>query len=166
MAEKHRTNARKEELRREHADLGTKLKSAIDAGRDELASAGLGRQIDIESQIAVLDRLLSDADQNIEKLEEALSAVKASRREAEERLSEFKASQNGRANGVGTNGQGGAGATDRAMGKVERAQAAAARIAGVPTTPGRTDAAEIDELNKLARDRAIAERLKKLKGEH
>jgi phage shock protein A len=166
MAEKHRTNARKEELRREHADLGTKLKSAIDAGRDELASAGLGRQIDIESQIAVLDRLLSDADQNIEKLEEALSAVKASRREAEERLSEFKASQNGRANGGGTNGQGGAGATDRAMGKVERAQAAAARIAGVPTTPGRTDAAEIDELNKLARDRAIAERLKKLKGEH
>jgi phage shock protein A len=165
MAEKHRINARKEELQREHADLGAKLKAAIDTGRDELATAGLGRQIDIESQIAVLDRLIDDADENIMKLEEALAAVKASRREAEERLAEFKASNTGRSTGGTPNGQGGPnGASDRAMGKVERAQAAAARVAGVPVTPARNDAAEIDELNKLARDRAIAERLKKLKG--
>ena len=75
IAEKHRINARKEELQREHADLGGKLKEAISAGRDELASAGLGRQIDIESQIAVLDRLVGETDGNIQKLEEALAAV-------------------------------------------------------------------------------------------
>lgn len=164
MAEKHRIDARKAELGREHGELASKLKEAVSAGRDDLATAGLGRQIDIESQIAVLDRLVSEADDNIERLEEALSAVKASRREAEERLAEFKASQAGRqannSNGSGTPGA----TTDRAMSKVERAQAVAARITGVPGGPVRNDAAEIDELNKLARDRAIAERLKKLKG--
>jgi hypothetical protein len=165
IAEKHRINARKEELQREHADLGGKLKEAISAGRDELASAGLGRQIDIESQIAVLDRLVGETDGNIQKLEEALAAVKASRREAEERLAEFKASQKGGGNGDGYPGHSGPnGASDRALGKVERAQAAAARISGVPAGAARADAAQLDELSKLTRDRAIAERLKKLKG--
>jgi phage shock protein A len=164
IAEKHRISARKDELQREHADLGGKLKEAISAGRDELASAGLGRQIDIESQIAVLDRLVGETDGNIQKLEEALAAVKASRREAEERLAEFKASHKGGGNGDGSPHSGPNGATDRAIGKVERAQAAAARISGVPAGAARADAAQLDELSKLTRDRAIAERLKKLKG--
>lgn len=163
IAEKHRINARRDELQREHADLGGKLKEAIDAGRDELASAGLGRQIDIESQIAVLDRLVGETDGNIQKLEEALAAVKASRREAEERLAEFKASQKGGGNGDGYAGHHANGAADRALGKVERAQAAAARLSGVPAGAARADAAQLDELSKLARDRAIADRLKKLK---
>ena len=164
MAEKHRINARKEELQREHADLGGKLTEAIGAGREELAAAGLGRQIDIESQIAVLDRLVGETDGNIEKLEEALAAVKASRREAEERLAEFKAShKGGGGNGDGYAGLHANGTTDRALGKVERAQAAAARISGVPAGAARADAAQLDELSKLTRDRAIAERLKKLK---
>jgi phage shock protein A len=163
MAEKHRISARKDELQREHADLGGKLTEAIGAGRDELASAGLGRQIDIESQIAVLDRLVGETDGNIEKLEEALAAVKASRREAEERLTEFKASHQGGGNGDGYAGHPANGTTGRALGKVERAQAAAARISGVPASAARADAAQLDELSKLTRDRAIAERLKKLK---
>jgi phage shock protein A len=163
IAEKHRINARRDELQREHADLGGKLKEAIDAGRDELASAGLGRQIDIESQIAVLDRLVGETDGNIQKLEEALAAVKASRREAEERLAEFKASQKGGGNGDGYAGHPANGAADRALGKVERAQATAARLSGVPAGAARADAAQLDELSKLARDRAIADRLKKLK---
>jgi phage shock protein A len=163
IAEKHRTNARREELQREYADLGSKLKEAISAGRDELASVGLGRQIDIESQIAVLDRLVGETDGNIQKLEEALAAVKASRREAEERLAEFKASQKSGGNGDGYAGLHANGTTDRALGKVERAQAAAARLSGVPAGAARTDAAQLDELSRLARDRAIADRLKKLK---
>lgn len=162
MAEKHRVTARKNELRREHQDLDGKLRSAVDAGRDELAFAGLGRQVDIESQIVVLDRLIVDCDEKISGLEEALSAVRASRREAEERLTEFKASTasagNGAANGTSN------WTTDKALDKVERAQAVSARIAGVPASEARAEAASIEELGKLARDRAIAERLKKLKG--
>src|SRR5690349_9468929 len=92
MAEKHRLGARSAELQREHDDLGSKLTAAVAAGRDDLASAGLGRQIDIEAQIALLDRLLAEADDQIARLEEALSAVRASRREAEERLAELKTS--------------------------------------------------------------------------
>jgi len=164
MAEKHRLGARSAELQREHDDLGSKLTAAVAAGRDDLASAGVGRQIDIEAQIAVLDRLLADADDQIARLEEALSAVRASRREAEERLAELKASAAAASADGGTAARPGA-ATDRAMGRVERAQAAAARVTGVPPAPGRTDAASIEELGKLARDRAIAERLKLLKGQ-
>jgi phage shock protein A len=166
MAEKHRLGARSAELQREHDDLAGKLRAAVDAGRDELASAGVGRQIDIEAQIAVLDRLLADADEQIVRLEEALSAVRASRREAEERLAELKASETGASSDDHAGGRGRpAAATDRAMSRVERAQAAAARVAGVPGSPPRTDAASLEELGRLARDRAIAERLKKLKDE-
>jgi phage shock protein A len=164
MAERTRVEMRKAELGREHAELGGKLQAAMNSGREDLASAGLGRQIDIESQVAVLDRLLGEAGEKIKGLEEALSAVRASRREAEERLAEFKKSE-------GTNGNGQDGgthhdATGKALGKVERAQAAAARIAGVPASQERTDAASLDELSKIARDRAISERLKKLKGQN
>jgi phage shock protein A len=164
MAEQHRITARKAELQREHADLDAKLKAAIEAGRDELASAGLGRQIDIEAQIVVLDRLLDEARDRIAKLEEALYAVRASRREAEERLAEFTVSTNG----DGRSAQNGASgnAADKVLGKVERAQNAAARIAGVPGGAERSDASSLEELNRLARERAIAERLRKLKGEN
>lgn len=162
MAEKHRITARKGELEREYEDLDAKLRAAVEAGRDELASAGLGRQIDIEAQIVVLDRLLDEAEDRIAKLDEALSAVRASRREAEERLGEFTASRNG---GGGPTQNGASGnAADKALGKVERAQNVAARIAGVPGGAERTDAASLEELNRLARERAIAERLRKLKG--
>jgi len=164
MAEKHRLGARSAELQREHDDLGSKLTAAIATGRDDLASAGVGRQIDIEAQIAVLDRLLADADDQIARLEEALSAVRASRREAEERLAELKASAAAASADGGTAARPGA-ATDRAMGRVERAQAAAARVTGVPPAPEKADAASLEELGRLARDRAIAERLKLLKGQ-
>jgi len=53
-AERYRLEARSKELERERADLEGKIRTAVTAGRDDLAEAGIGRQIDIEAQSNLL----------------------------------------------------------------------------------------------------------------
>ena len=88
--------------------------------------------------------------------------MRASRREAEDRLTEFKVSTGSAGSGPASGGPNWT--TDKALSKVERAQAASARITGVPASETKAEAASIEELGRLARDRAIAERLRRLKG--
>ena len=52
-----------------------------------------------------------------------------------------------------------------AAAKVERATAAISRVSGVPSGPGQEQANAIDELNRMARDHAIKERLARLKAD-
>lgn len=162
MAERTRLDLRRKELARELADLEEKARLAVRKGRDDLAEAGIGRQIDIEAQTGVLDRLLADAQDRIDQFEQTLNAVRASRREAEARLADMA-----RTSGEGAADPGaGAGETrvGRALDKVERAQSVIGRMSGVPADTGGTDHKAIDELNDLARRDAVAARLARLKG--
>ncbi len=162
MAERTRLDLRRKELARELADLETKARLAVQKGRDDLAEAGIARQIDIEAQTGVLDRLLADAQDRIDQFEQTLNAVRASRREAESRLADMA-----RTSGEGAADPGaGAGETrvGRALDKVERAQSVIGRMSGVPADSGATDHKAIDELNDLARREAVAARLARLKG--
>lgn len=159
MAEQHRVTARLKELQREKDDLDRKIASAVSSGRDDLAETGIARQIDIEAQSAVLQRVLADADDRIAQLEGSLDAVRASRREADTRLADLRRSNNGSPAGA----SGGTSATARAMGRVERAQAAAERVTGVPSGPGMEDASALEDLHRLHREQQVRERLAKLK---
>ena len=119
--------------------------------------------MDIEAQVGVLDRLLADVADRIAQLNQSLDAVKASRREAEARLQEMLAAERA---ATGKDGHGGAAANgNNAAVKVERAEAVIARVSGVPSGPGNEQAAAIDELNRMARDHAIKERLARLKAD-
>lgn len=163
IAEQHRVEGRRKELNREREDLEEKIRLAVSQGRDELAESGIARQMDIEAQVGVLDRLLADVADRIAQLNQSLDAVKASRREAEARLQEMLAAERA---ATGKDGHGGAAANgNNAAMKVERAEAVIARVSGVPSGPGNEQAAAIDELNRMARDHAIKERLARLKAD-
>jgi phage shock protein A len=160
MAEQHRIEARRKELGREREELDEKVRIAVGQGRDDLAESGIARQIDIEAQAGVLDRLLADVADRIAQLNQSLDAVKASRREVEERLKEL---QQARRAAETENGGPVAAGGQKAASKVERAEAVIARVSGVPTGPGHEQASALDELNRMSREHAIKERLARLK---
>lgn len=159
MAERTRLELRRRELDRERDDLDGKTKLAVEKGRDDLAEAGIARQLDIEAQIGVLDRMLKDSQDSIDQLGQTLGAVRASRREAESRLADLKRTANANASGAAV----GVSRVDRALDKVERAQSAVERLTGVPSGDAPADGKAIDDLNDLARKHAVAERLARLK---
>jgi phage shock protein A len=158
-AERHRLDARRQQLLREKAELDARVRVALDESRDDLAEAGIARQIDIEAQVGVLDRLLAETDEKIAQLGQTVDAIAASRREAEQTRREFRASQSEHISDGGTPGNAPAGA----MTKIAHAQAATARVTGVPASPAKANSQALSELADLERDREIKSRLAQLK---
>lgn len=161
-AERHRLVARLQELDRERADLDVKIDTAVANGRDDLAEAGIARQLDIESQSGLLSKVRADVDEQVIQLERSLEAVRASRREAESRLGEMRRAR-AASGGVAGNAVGTADPVSRARAKVDRAQQLAERVTGVPAAPASDDAAALEELHRLHREDAVRERLARLK---
>lgn len=159
-AERHRLDARRQQLQQEKAQLDGQIRIALDEDRDDLAEAGVARQIDIDAQVGVLDRLLVDTNEKIAQLGQTVDAIAASRREAEQTLRDFRASQSEKSGPSGT--ESGANASG-AMSKVARAQAATARVTGVPASSAGADAQALGELADLERSREIKARLALLK---
>jgi phage shock protein A len=158
-AERHRLDARQQQLLGEKTDLEGRVGVALDEGRDDLAEAAVARQIDIEAQVGVLRRLLVETDDKIAQLGQTIDAISASRREAEQTRKEFRESRAGQAVGDPASG----GGSEGAMAKVARAQAATARVTGVPAAPANANARALSELADLERDREIKSRLARLR---
>src|SRR3712207_2346257 len=93
IAERHRLQSRRDELAGELRGLDRQLQVAVRQGRDDLAEAGIERQLDIEAQTKVLDTLLAETDHRIAQANDTLDAVRASRREAESRHRDLSQSQ-------------------------------------------------------------------------
>jgi len=127
----------------------------LTSGREDLAKAGVSRQLDLEAQIAALDKALSDARANIDEGQQALQAVLATRREVEARLAELRQSEAQHpVETVPGRGRAGNGAA--------RAAAAVSRVTGVPANQSAASA-ELDELDRLHREQAIEARLAQFK---
>src|SRR5215475_10854345 len=107
------------QLEEERATLEKRIDSAIKNGRDDLAEAGIARQLDIEAQANLLAQLRLESESEIQKLESSLDAIRASRREAEERLHDLKHTTTVAADGPRTGGR--ESGVDRANAKVEKA---------------------------------------------
>lgn len=156
-AEEHRIASRRTEIADEIAALEDKIRFAVKESRDDLAKAAVAHQIDLESQIAALEKALADVTERIDEGHKAMQAVLAARRDAEARLADLKRSeQKHDADGSTTGKRSSPDLT------VARASAAVTRATGVPGgTPA--GSAELDELERLHRERAIAERLARFK---
>jgi phage shock protein A len=128
--------------------------------KEELAEAGVGRQLDIENQLALLERTVAEADGEVRKLTDSLAALQASRREAQGRLRDLKA--------AAPDGSGGAAAGgSKAQGKAEAAMNSAQRLGekftGLPAEESHISNRDLDDLAELHRQNAIQERLAKHK---
>lgn len=158
-AEEYRIVARRNEIVEDITSLDEKIRLAVSSGRDDLAKAAVSRQIDLEAQVAALDKALADVREHLDEGQKALHAVLATRRESEARLADFKRSltqHNQEAPAGGTR----AGSTADAA----RAAATVSRVTGV-TAGAAASSAELDELDRLHREHAIEARLARFKAD-
>ncbi|MGD9920125.1 MAG: PspA/IM30 family protein [Pseudorhodoplanes sp.] len=156
-AEEHRIASRRTEISEEIAALEEKVRFALKEGREDLAKAAVARQIDLESQVAAIEKALADVAERIEEGQQAMQAVLAARREAEARLADLRRSVQKHDADGGTTGR--RSSPDLTVAK---ASAAVTRVTGVPGGSA-SGSAELEELDRMHRERAIAERLARFK---
>jgi phage shock protein A len=165
LASKHLASRRLMDANARHEELTTQIDLAVKQGRDDLAEAAISKQMDLESQIPVLESAVSDAGSQEAELESYIEALQARRREMLDDLDAFKQSR--AAEAVSETGEAvPAGCAERKVSKAERAFDRVMREAsGVPgsTGSGREDAAKLAELEKLSRQNRIQERLAAVK---
>ncbi|MBB4481557.1 PspA/IM30 family protein [Rhizobium etli] len=159
-AEEYRIQSRKDEIAEDMNALDEKIRLAVSSGRDDLAKAGVARQIDLESQIAALDKALADASEQVDEGQKALQAVLATRREADARLADFKRS-------IAKHPEEALSGHNRPTPGADAARAAAAvsRLTGVPSGE-HAHSSELDELDRLHREQAIEARLARFKADN
>lgn len=167
IAAKHLANQRLMETNSKHEDLTGKVNVAVQEGRDDLAEAAIGRQIDLESQIPVIENAIRDAGAQEVELEQYIAALQARRREMEEELRSFEAAQKA-ANG-NINGQNNGRPNNNTERSVENAENAFGRVmsskSGIPGADPveRDTASKLAELEKISRENRVHERLAAIK---
>src|SRR5439155_20903465 len=87
-----RLKRRGAELDAEVSALTEKIRLAIAENREDLARAGVARQIDLESQGIALERAMDFVELEIDEQTKALQAMLGARGEAEVRLAELESS--------------------------------------------------------------------------
>jgi phage shock protein A len=163
-AAKHLVTTQLNKLNTESERLAGQVELAIEQNREDLARTGVEKQINIEDQLPVLQKMLAEQMERSKELEGYITALLAKRREMEEALREFIAARASQVPaGGGTSGAG------RAQSRVDNAGSAfdrvMARQTGVSGLLGTTtaNAAQLKELQDLQRSHRIEERLAKLK---
>ncbi|APV50301.1 hypothetical protein BWI17_11720 [Betaproteobacteria bacterium GR16-43] len=163
-AAKHLVTTQLNKLNTESERLAGQVELAIGQSREDLARAGLEKQINIEDQLPVLQKMLAEQQERGADLEGYITALLAKKREMEEALREFIAA---RASQVPAGTQ--AGGAGRAQARVDNAGSAFERVmarqTGVsglgPTVTA--NATQLKELQELQRSHRIEERLAKLR---
>lgn len=161
MAERKRYTLQKEELSEERSGLDANIRLALSQGRDDLARAGIGRQDDIDAQLASIGKLIIDVDSRIDEARGALSAASASRRDAEERVKIARRAREAQKPGAASGGVG-----IRRPSPEDRIAAALSsveRLTDLPAGKGRTN--DLAELEEFGRQQRIDDRLAALKDE-
>src|SRR6478735_1349478 len=74
-------------------DLAAKIDGAITDGRDDLARAGIARQMDLEAQFEVLSRAIDENNEKIEQCVTSLRAVLSALQDAEQRRADLEKSE-------------------------------------------------------------------------
>jgi phage shock protein A len=166
-AQRHLTAKRLTEESARHESLGEQASFAVEQGREDLAQAALGRQIDIESQLPILESRLAALAEDRARLEGYVIALQAKRREMLDALEDYRTAMEQKASATGTS-TGTSRAGESVNHRADRAGAAFDRIfqrqTGIAGTRGAgTNAAQLAELETLSRDNRVAERLAQLK---
>ena len=127
---------------------------ALKEGREDLAEVAVSKQMDIEAQVPVMEKSLAETTEHIAELEGYIAALQAKKREMQEELELYKKRKQGVLEG----------APQATEAQVDNAKAAFERVMGQYTgETGNTDEAKLAELETLARQNRIKERLEALK---
>lgn len=156
-AEEHRLKAKIAEINDEIEDLAGKIETGLTGGREDLVKPVIGLQIDLEAQRSALETALGEAVERIAEAGTALQAVNSARADAVARLAALKKSKGAE------DGAEGASASVRNDNRLARSLGTIERVTGVSGRPT-TGTSEVEELNRLQREKEIQERLAQYKG--
>src|SRR5262245_54886193 len=92
-ANKHLASSRLMEENRKHEELSANIETAVRDKRDDLATAAISRQFDIEAQIPVLETTISECQAREKELEGYIAALQAKKREMQDALRQYVASR-------------------------------------------------------------------------
>ncbi|CAH1689595.1 conserved hypothetical protein [Hyphomicrobiales bacterium] len=151
VAAGHRLKAKADDLDAEIRDLDGKIKTGLEKGREDLARAATGLQIDLEAQREALAKALAENAGEIAEAEATLRSIASARADAMKRLEDAK-----RAERAAPTAETPSQRNDQ---RLADALSAVERVTGVPPKP-RDGAAEAEELGRMQRQDAIEARLK------
>jgi len=165
LASKHLASQRLVQKNSEHENLSDSIQTALAEKREDLAEAAVGRQLDIEAQIPVLEETITDCSERERELESYISALHAKKREMEEELSNFRLTRNTITTDNKNSEQGKVTRSTSVEKKVSDASSTFDRVLSKYTKqkPGTSISAEcstkLAELETLSRSNRIKERL-------
>ena len=162
-AAKHLLTLQMAKLQAEHEKLSAQINIAITEQRDDLATAAIGRQTDIEDFLPVLQKSLDEQAERGTVLASYITALLAKKRELEQMVSHYLASQANESNILPQASLSSKQSRiDDAENAFERVLAQQLGVSGLQMTQ-LEDAAKLKELADLKRNNRIAERLAAIK---
>lgn len=165
LAQKHLAAKKMADESNRHEAIDANLQAAVDAGRDDLAEAGIAEQMDIEARLPVLENTIADCAAQEKELEGFIAALQAKKREMQQQLQDWRAAQQS----MGTSKTAGGNGNDlnRIARDAEKSGNAFDRVMGrqnsVHSSTDAAQLAKLKELEDLSRNNRIAERLAALK---
>ena len=165
LAQKHLAAKKMADESNRHEAIDANLQAAVDAGRDDLAEAGIAEQMDIEARLPILENTIADCAAQEKELEGFIAALQAKKREMQQQLQDWRAAQQsmGTVKTVGGNGSD----LNRIARDAEKSGNAFDRVMGrqnsVHSSTDAAQLAKLKELEDLSRNNRIAERLAALK---
>lgn len=165
LAQKHLATKKMADESNRHEAIDANLQAAVDAGRDDLAEAGIAEQMDIEARLPILENTIADCAAQEKELEGFIAALQAKKREMQQQLQDWRAAQ--QSMGTGKTAGGNGSDLNRIARDAEKSGNAFDRVMGRQNSiHSSTDAAQLaklKELEDLSRNNRIAERLAALK---
>ena len=165
LAQKHLAAKKMADESNRHEAIDANLQAAIDAGRDDLAEAGIAEQMDIEARLPILENTIADCAAQEKELEGFIAALQAKKREMQQQLQDWRAAQ--QSMGTGKTAGGNGSDLNRIARDAEKSGNAFDRVMGrqnsVHSSTDAAQLAKLKELEDLSRNNRIAERLAALK---
>lgn len=167
IANKHLASKRIAEENNKHDALIDQLELALAESRDDLATAVIAKQLDIEAQIPVLERAVIEAAEKEKELEGYILALQAKRREMQEELASYRESRKEMAERLDpsdltvsdSSGNSAAAKVARATSAFERVVEKQTGIQAGRAKPNAEQERQLAELESIARKNRIQERL-------
>ena len=163
-AAKHLATSQLNKLNSDHEQLAAQIEAALGQAREDLARAGLEKQLNIEDQVPVLQKSLADQRDAGKELEGYIAALIAKKREMEQVLRDYVAARASQTGPTAEPGKSRGKSEDRvanAGAAFDRVLAKQTGLSGLSAAAG--DAAKLRELQDLQRANRIEERLAQLK---
>ena len=166
QATRHNANRELEALNNRHAEVESRIQTALKSEREDLAEAATAELIGIEDRIPLIEKHVAEAAAEEEELQKYLSGLRAKRDEMKDDLNLIR-EQSAKKAGAGVVSAGENGRGTNVERRVENATEAVARVkessTGLPAGKDHGDLKKRAELEALHQKNRVQERLAALK---